>query len=427
MPQCVTCVQYLTVFNPHLASTLEDSAEESVSIHRITFTATSTRMSSKSGVVIMLRVTNRRIRQPSPLVRAAFPGLTSLLVAFPLLCGNLSAYAATDVPHESRRQSLPVHAASDQATQAIPDWYRRASIRNGIPWYLLAGLDVYGATTTKVPPGVVRPKGKPITITGYRFPTTFWQGLFNPVQNDDNPKRIALFEGRGRDGDNDQKALQDDPYDRVEAIAAWLRSGGPTEQDQMNVLWNTLNNPAGVERILALSNVYRKFQTTQLTARCFPLHKRYNYSFRDTWGEGRSFGGRRIHEGTDLFADYGTPVLSTCYGYVELIGWNRLGGWRIGLRSADNQYFYFAHLSAYAKQIKQGAIVRPGQVIGYVGSSGYGKPGTSGKFPPHLHFGVYRDTGTREWAFDPYPLLKQWERKSQVVIYPESKKIKTKH
>lgn len=51
----------------------------------------------------------------------------------------------------------------------------------------------------------------------------------------------------------------------------------------------------------------------------------------------------------------------------------------------------------------------PGQTIGWVGSSGYGSPGTQGKFPPHLHYGIYRDRGITEWAFDPYPLLKQWE------------------
>ena len=170
---------------------------------------------------------------------------------------------------------------------------------------------------------------------------------------------------------------------------------------------------------MALTNVYKKFNSGKLTDRMFPLAKKFSVAYNDTWGQGRSFGGRRIHEGTDMFAHYGTPVLSVCYGYVELIGWNRLGGWRIGIRSADNYYYYYAHLSAYAKGITQGTIVQPGQVIGYVGSSGYGRPGTSGKFPPHLHFCVYRDTGAREWAFDPYPLLRRWERNPQVIIYPK--------
>ncbi|NEU03096.1 peptidase M23, partial [Escherichia coli] len=49
-------------------------------------------------------------------------------------------------------------------------------------------------------------------------------------------------------------------------------------------------------------------------------------------------------------------------------------------------------------------------VIGSVGSSGYGPPGTAGKFPPHLHYGMYKDNGRTEWSFDPYPHLRAWER-----------------
>lgn len=314
----------------------------------------------------------------------------------------------------------PVSAATAPppvATTIIPDWYRRAAAAYRVNWPMLAAIDVYGATI-RAPEGVSRPKKAPIWAIGYRFTHIEWSGLFNPRIDDQNPVRISLFGGRGIDGDKDGKADQDNPYDRSAAVAIWLRQGGPSEEEQANVLFNHFANPIAAERILALRNVFQKFQTTMLQERSFPLHKRYRFSYNSTWGEGRSFGGRRIHEGTDMFADYGTPVLSACYGYVELIGWNRLGGWRIGLRSADNTYFYYAHLSSYAKGVKQGDIVRPGQVIGYVGSSGYGKPGTSGKFPPHLHFGIYRDTGTREWAFDPYPLLKQWERKPQIVIRP---------
>ncbi len=317
----------------------------------------------------------------------------------------------------SQTQAVPY---GGKGSQAIPEWYSQAQATTGVHWSLLAGLDVYGAST-KPPVGVSRPKRQPHPVVGYRFTQAEWQGLFNPVQDDINPMRIGLFGGRGADGDKDGKADQNDPYDRVRAVAAWLRHGGASEDEQVNVLWNHFENEVAVQRVTALAHVFRHFGTIQLSERAFPIHKRYSYSYRDTWGEGRSFGGRRIHEGTDIFAGYGAPVLSTCFGYVELIGWNRLGGWRIGLRSADNTYFYYAHLSSYARSVRQGIIVRPGQVLGYVGSSGYGKPGTSGKFPPHLHFGIYRDTGTREWAFDPYPLLRQWERKPQVIISPPKK------
>ena len=95
------------------------------------------------------------------------------------------------------------------------------------------------------------------------------------------------------------------------------------------------------------------------------------------------------------------------------MGWNNFGGWRIGIRDNNNSYHYYAHLAYYDKEIKVGDIVEPGTLIGYVGSSGYGKEGTSGKFPPHLHYGIYKFDGRTEWAFDPYPSLVHWERQSK--------------
>ena len=74
-------------------------------------------------------------------------------------------------------------------------------------------------------------------------------------------------------------------------------------------------------------------------------------------------------------------------------GWNRYGGWRVGIRDINNNYHYFAHLNGFAKDLHTGQVVEPGQLIGSVGSSGYGPPGTAGKFPPHLHYGMYRDNG----------------------------------
>ena len=127
----------------------------------------------------------------------------------------------------------------------------------------------------------------------------------------------------------------------------------------------------------------------------------------------RGWGGKRTHEGTDLFANYGTDVYSTSYGVVEVMGWNDYGGWRIGIRDNHNTYHYYAHLNAFHKQLKVGDVVEPGTLIGFVGSSGYGKEGTSGKFPPHLHYGMYKFNGRMEWAFDPYPHLKLWEKQTK--------------
>ncbi|MER2000834.1 MAG: peptidoglycan DD-metalloendopeptidase family protein, partial [Lysinibacillus sp.] len=67
----------------------------------------------------------------------------------------------------------------------------------------------------------------------------------------------------------------------------------------------------------------------------------------------------------------------------------------------------------FTEGLKEGDIVKSGQVIGYVGSTGYGKKGTAGKFPPHLHYGIYKFNGKAEMAFNPYPFLVQWEKEAK--------------
>lgn len=137
--------------------------------------------------------------------------------------------------------------------------------------------------------------------------------------------------------------------------------------------------------------------------------------YSDSWNEARSFGGDRHHEGTDILSDTATkqrgeiPVLSMSDGVVEQIGWLKLGGYRIGIRSAKGIYFYYAHLYNYAPDMKQGTKVHAGDVIGYMGDSGYGKKeGTLGKFPVHLHLGIYRnDKKHGEYSVNPYQFLEK--------------------
>ncbi len=143
----------------------------------------------------------------------------------------------------------------------------------------------------------------------------------------------------------------------------------------------------------------------------FPLAEDINYDYSDSWGMGRS--DNRKHEGIDIFADMGEPVRSVCSGVVEKKGWLNLGGWRIGVRGdSDGVYYYYAHLSAYA-DVEVGDHVGKGQILGYVGDSGYGPEGTTGQFVPHLHFGMYQgveEEGT-EKAFSPFPFLTLWDPK----------------
>jgi len=144
----------------------------------------------------------------------------------------------------------------------------------------------------------------------------------------------------------------------------------------------------------------------------FPING-YKYDYENDYGDGRSYGGQRSHEGIDIMCDMGTPLLAVCDGVVEKKGWLELGGWRIGIRGNDGIYYYYAHLSRYEDGLDIGHKVKKGQIIGYAGDTGYGEEGTTGKFAPHLHFGMYeRDdwTGSGEKAINPYPFLRAWER-----------------
>ncbi len=288
--------------------------------------------------------------------------------------------------------------------------YDQISAISGIAWYHLAAIDQYERTIN-----AANPKTRPLreSLVAVYFTESEWVGFLNPHREDTNEKSISFFQGLGRDGSGDGLADRNNDLDVLYSLAAMLQKRGYSRDDFRIGLWGYYLNSRSVRRVEQFSKIYEKFQTLDLGGHAFPVPLRSDYSYRSTWGASRGWGGFRIHEGTDIFADYGVPVRSTCYGVIETMGWNRFGGWRIGLRSISNMYHYYAHLSGFNKQIKPGDVVQPGEVIGWVGSSGYGKPGTSGKFPPHLHYGMYRDSGFLEWSFDPYPFLRRWEQEER--------------
>ena len=124
-----------------------------------------------------------------------------------------------------------------------------------------------------------------------------------------------------------------------------------------------------------------------------PLAKYYPYSHFDDFGVSRSYGFRRKHLGHDMMGQVGTPVIAVESGYVEALGWNQYGGWRIGIRSFDRKrYYYYAHLRKnfpYQKELQVGSIVQAGDVIGYLGRTGYSSSENSNNIrTPHLHFGM---------------------------------------
>ncbi|MCD9023905.1 M23 family metallopeptidase [Cohnella sp. NL03-T5] len=292
--------------------------------------------------------------------------------------------------------------------------YEAISLKTGIEWQLIAAIDQYERTLSHA-----HPKSRPIrkdALTGIFITDTVWSGALNPEKSDTDPASIRFFHGVGRDGSGDGIADRGKDEDLLYSVAAQALQHGSTEEDFSIGLWEYYHNTRAVQRVMQFAKLYRTFDRLDLSEHAFPLPLGSVYSFRSTWGNNRSWGGYRIHEGTDIFARSGVPVRSTCYGIIEVKGWNAFGGWRMGIRDLNNLYHYYAHLSGYDKKLKAGDIVRPGQIIGWVGSSGYGRPGTQGKFPPHLHYGVYRDRGLVEWAFDPYPMLRRWERDERKAL-----------
>lgn len=83
------------------------------------------------------------------------------------------------------------------------------------------------------------------------------------------------------------------------------------------MLWEYYRRAKTVDLISEYAQIYKHYGRINLEGNAFPLPIRSDHSYRSTFGAGRSFGGRRIHEGTDIFAGYGVPVRSTCYGIIE--------------------------------------------------------------------------------------------------------------
>ncbi len=124
-----------------------------------------------------------------------------------------------------------------------------------------------------------------------------------------------------------------------------------------------------------------------------PIAAGYGYSHCDDFGVGRSFGFKRKHLGNDLMGALGTPIVAVEGGIVEAMGWNRYGGWRIGIRSADSKrYYYYAHLQKdhpFAPGLREGDVVQAGDLIGFMGRTGYSdRENVNNIETVHLHFGI---------------------------------------
>ena len=124
-----------------------------------------------------------------------------------------------------------------------------------------------------------------------------------------------------------------------------------------------------------------------------PIAAGYGFSHCDDFGVGRSFGFKRKHLGHDMMGGSGTPIVAVEGGIVEALGWNRYGGWRIGIRSFDGKrYYYYAHLQKdrpFAPGLAEGDIVQAGDLIGFMGRTGYSdRENVNNIETVHLHFGL---------------------------------------
>lgn len=124
-----------------------------------------------------------------------------------------------------------------------------------------------------------------------------------------------------------------------------------------------------------------------------PIARGFEYNDYDDFGASRSYGYARPHLGHDMMGQVGTPIVAIESGYVEAIGWNQYGGWRLGIRSFDKKrYYYYAHLRQnfpYCKDLEEGSVVTAGQVIGYMGHTGYSKKENVNNIKvTHLHWGL---------------------------------------
>ncbi|HEY6215151.1 MAG TPA: M23 family metallopeptidase [Pyrinomonadaceae bacterium] len=152
--------------------------------------------------------------------------------------------------------------------------------------------------------------------------------------------------------------------------------------------------------LMFYARVARLYTQSPDTKLAMPLQDVSKRAIADTWQAPRGTG--RHHEGQDIFAPRGTPILSATRGIIYKIGENPLGGQTVSVIGSGGRIYYYAHLDSYAPGIEVGDPVTTRTVLGYVGTTGNAQ-GT----PPHLHFGVYTATG----AINPLPLLTDRNRR----------------
>ncbi|HET6265544.1 MAG TPA: M23 family metallopeptidase [Usitatibacter sp.] len=141
-----------------------------------------------------------------------------------------------------------------------------------------------------------------------------------------------------------------------------------------------------------------------LRAIAFPLSGIDRNVLRDNFDDRR---GKRRHGALDIMAPRGTPVVAVDDGSVAKMYHHPLGGNTIyQMDPRQERVYYYAHLDGYAKGLREGATIKRGDVVGFVGSTG-----NAPERAPHLHFAIFRLGADKRWwkgePVNPYPLLKE--------------------
>ncbi len=139
----------------------------------------------------------------------------------------------------------------------------------------------------------------------------------------------------------------------------------------------------------------------------FPVQGRC--SFVDSWLEARP-GGRK-HEGVDIMGPKGLALYAVVDGTItKMYGTEAvLSGNALRLTATDGTYFFYAHLDSFAPGIAVGSVVKAGQIVGYMGSTGHAGS-------PHLHFEVHPKGGV---PVNPYPVVKAVDACDVTGVLPQ--------
>ncbi len=166
-------------------------------------------------------------------------------------------------------------------------------------------------------------------------------------------------------------------------------------------------NPVGELAVAGVTSVARPEVTVADTTRAgdllIPVQGTAASALSDTFTDARGQG--RVHDAIDIMAPRGTPVLATQDGPVAKLFSSVRGGLTLYQFDARREHaYYYAHLDRYAPDMHEGRVLKRGEVLGYVGSTGNASPDA-----PHLHFAIMalgpKDTWWQGTAINPYPLL----------------------